>query len=306
MIRKIAIIDLGTNTCNLLVAEYASPDFRVLYQGKEVVKLAKSGVDKNCLMPDALARARNAIQKHLEIIKRYQVDELQVIATSAIREAANRTWFVSELEQLTGINLQIISGNREAELIFKGVLLAMDAVDDHSLILDIGGGSNEFILTKNRQAYWKQSFPIGMARVIDRIPPSDPITGYEIDKMVSFFNSHLSELWEVVSKLEVTDLIGCSGAFDTLADLIDHTDPGTKSRVRQEISIIEFERVYELLIGSTIEERVKMKGMESIRIEMIVPAVVFIKLVVDRLNIKKIIQTDFALREGILYECIFV
>jgi len=100
-------------------------------------------------------------------------------------------------------------------------------------------------------------------------------------------------------------LIGCSGAFDTLADIIDQTDPGTKTRIKQEIAADDFTRVYETLIQSTTAERTEMKGMESIRIEMIVPSVLFIKLVIDRLTIRKIYQTDFALREGVLYERIF-
>jgi exopolyphosphatase/guanosine-5'-triphosphate,3'-diphosphate pyrophosphatase len=100
-------------------------------------------------------------------------------------------------------------------------------------------------------------------------------------------------------------LIGCSGAFDTLADLIDQTDPATKTRIRQEIELSDLERIYQLLIHSTTIERINMKGLESIRIEMIVPSVIFVKLIIDRLNIQKIYQTDYALREGILYELIF-
>jgi exopolyphosphatase/guanosine-5'-triphosphate,3'-diphosphate pyrophosphatase len=112
-------------------------------------------------------------------------------------------------------------------------------------------------------------------------------------------------LWARTRNFGITSLIGCSGAFDTLADLIDQTDPGTKIRMKQELKISDFERIYQLLIKSTIAERTKMKGLESIRIEMIVPSVLFIKLVIDRLNIQKIYQTDYALREGFFYELIF-
>jgi exopolyphosphatase/guanosine-5'-triphosphate,3'-diphosphate pyrophosphatase len=105
--------------------------------------------------------------------------------------------------------------------------------------------------------------------------------------------------------LGISVLIGCSGAFDTIADLIDRTDPGTKSRTIQEIKMNDFDRIYNTLIGSTSAERSRMKGLEPIRIEMIVPSVIFIKLIIDRLNIRKIQQTDYALREGVLYERIF-
>jgi exopolyphosphatase/guanosine-5'-triphosphate,3'-diphosphate pyrophosphatase len=115
----------------------------------------------------------------------------------------------------------------------------------------------------------------------------------------------LEPLWEQMNNIQIPLLIGCSGAFDTLTDLIDQTDPGTKTRIKQEIKMDDFTRIYETLIQSTTAERSEMKGMESIRIEMIVPSVLFIKLIIDRLNISQICQTDFALREGILYERIF-
>lgn len=305
MSREMAIIDLGTNTCNLLIASYQDKSYQILYQGKEVVKLGKNGIDKNLLTSDGLERAITAIRKHQERIQQYEVSEILVLATSAIREATNRNWFQQELEKRTGLALHIISGKKEAELIFKGVKLAFNEIDNRSLILDIGGGSNEFILTEAGEPIWKQSFPVGMARVIERIPPSDPITPEEIKQTINWFDSRLNPLWQQLKHIQISMLIGCSGAFDTIADLIDQTDAGTKTRIRQEIIIDDFNRIYEQLIGSTTSERMTMKGMESIRVEMIVPAVIFIRLILEKLTIPKIYQTDFALREGVLYERIF-
>ncbi|MBL7966907.1 MAG: phosphatase [Prolixibacteraceae bacterium] len=305
MSNRIAVIDLGTNTCNLLVAEFSGKSYQILYQGKQVVKLGKGGIDKNLLTEDGLERAILSIRKHQEVISKFKVAEVAIIATSAIREALNKKWFQQEIKLQTGLDLTVISGEKEADLIFKGVQLAFDQIENHSLILDIGGGSNEFILTENGQPVWKQSFPLGMARVIEKFPPSDPITAYEVGQIYRYFESGLNPLWDKVRTLPVSCLIGCSGAFDTIADLMDKTDPGTKVRIRQEIPLINFQQIYKTLIQSTTLERSGMKGMESIRIEMIVPSVIFIQLVIDRLKIKKIFQTDFALREGVLYERIF-
>lgn len=305
MTKRIAIIDLGTNTCNLLIADYHYPDYKLLYRGIEVVKLGKSGLDKNQLSDDGLERAIGAIQHHKELIVQYGVSEIQIIATSAIREASNRDWFSQQIKSRTGLDLQIVSGDREAALIFKGVQLAFGKLEDRSLIVDIGGGSNELILIENNLPVWKESFPIGMARLIEQIPPSDPITGDEILLINQWFESRMEALWQRLQNLNISMLIGCSGAFDTVADLIDQTDPGTKTRIRQELPLSDFKRVYDQLIASTTAQRMKMKGMEPIRLEMIVPAVIFIELIIDRLNIPHIVQTDFALREGVLYEQIY-
>jgi exopolyphosphatase/guanosine-5'-triphosphate,3'-diphosphate pyrophosphatase len=305
MDKQIAVIDLGTNTCNLLIAKYQDKTYQILYQGKEVVKLGKNGIDKNRLTEDGLERAILAIRKHQERICKFGTSEVVIIATSAIREAINKAWFQQQIKANTGLELQIISGEKEADLIFKGVKLAFEQIENQSLILDIGGGSNEFILTENGEPVWKQSFPLGMARIIEQIPPSDPITPEEIRQINDWFNDRLEPLWNRMKNIQIPQLIGCSGAFDTLADLIDQTGPGTKTRISQEIILSDFERIYQLLIESTTLSRTQMKGMESIRIEMIVPSVLFIKLVVDKLNIHKIYQTDYALREGVLYERIF-
>ena len=305
MNNRIAIIDLGTNTCNLLIAEYHDKIYQIIYQGKEVVKLGKDGIDKNQLTEDGLQRAIRAISKHKERIAKHEISEISVLATSAVREAKNRDWFQSELERNTGIKLQVISGEKEADLIFKGVKLALGEIEDHSLILDIGGGSNEFILTEAGVPSWKQSFPLGMARIIEQIPHSDPITQEEISRIIHHFETNLATLWTTANNIKISSLIGCSGAFDTLVDLIDQTEPGTKIRIRQEVKMSWFYRIYEILIQSTSAERTTMKGMESIRIEMIIPAIILMKLVIDRLNIQKIYQTDYALREGVLYERIF-
>jgi exopolyphosphatase/guanosine-5'-triphosphate,3'-diphosphate pyrophosphatase len=305
MNKRIAIIDLGTNTCNLLIAEYDYATYNILYQGKEVVKLGKNGIDKNQLTEDGLERAILAIRKHQDRISKYSSSNIVTIATSAIREATNSDWFQQEIKEKTGLELLIISGDREADLIFKGVKLAFGKVEDHSLILDIGGGSNEFILMEAGVPVWKESFPLGMARIIEQIPPSDPITPDEIQQINEWFSSRLEPLWKRLQNIRVSMLIGCSGAFDTLVDLIDQTDAGTKTRIRQEVTLSDFDIIYEKLIDSTTEVRMKMKGMESIRVEMIVSSVIFIKMVIERLKIQKIFQTDFALREGVLYERIF-
>lgn len=305
MNKRIAIIDLGTNTCNLLIAEYDHSSYQVLFQGKEVVKLGRKGIGNNQLTEDGLERAILAIHKHQERIRKYASVKVVAIATSAVREAINNHWFQQEIKNRTGLDLLVISGDKEAELIFKGVKLAFGEIEDQSLILDIGGGSNEFILTKAGKPVWKESFPIGMARIIEQIPPSDPVTTDEIQQIRNWFESRLDRLWTQLTNTQVSMLIGCSGAFDTVADLIDQTDAGTKARIRQEITISDFYQIYGKLIASTTASRMKMKGMEPIRVEMIVPSVIFMMLVVEKLGIQKIVQTDFALREGVLYERIF-
>ncbi|MGD9930961.1 MAG: phosphatase [Mangrovibacterium sp.] len=301
---KLAVIDLGTNTCNLLVAETNGKTYHVLHQGKEGVKLGKGGIDKNLLTAEAFERATSALRKHLQTIQSLGAEQIVTIATSAVRDAANQKEFAAHLMQETGLELTVISGEEEARLIFEGVKLAVGNLPDDTLILDIGGGSNEFIQTKNNAVLWKESFPLGMARVVEQFPISDPITEAELAAIEAYFDKGLANLWAQLNGTSVSGLIGCSGAFDTLADLIDQTLPGTKQRITQHIRMSDFEAVSSQIMSSTKAQREQLTGMEPLRVEMIVPSFIFIRLLLKKLNIRKITQTDFALREGVLYEWI--
>lgn len=302
---RLAVIDLGTNTCNLLITEIQGKEYIILHQSKVGVKIGKAGIHKKLLTNEAFLRARSALEVHQKTISKFDTNETIAIATSAVRDADNKDEFIKYLLEKTGIQLTVISGDEEARLIFLGVKLALGNISKNSLILDIGGGSNEFIIPNKFSISWSESFPLGMSRVIEQYQISNPILPEEIDIIENYFYKGLQKLWEETKDKSFEQLIGCSGAFDTLADLIDHTTSGSKIRIQQSISMNDFNRVCNELIHSTKKQREQMIGMEPLRVEMIVPAFIFIRLVAQKLKINNIIQTDNALREGILYERIY-
>ena len=298
---KLAVIDLGTNTCNLLVAEVEGKSYRIVYQGKVGVKLGKGGINKKQLTPEAFERAIAALSTHQQTIEQLGgADRIFTIATSAVRDADNRADFEKALLDATGLELSVISGDEEAKLIFGGVVLAFGQIPDNSLIMDIGGGSNEFIQTQDNKVVWKESFPLGVARAVERFPLSNPIFTDEIAAIEAWFDQGLQALWQQWEGRQASVLIGCSGAFDTLCDLIDNTPPGTKARQTQSVSLCEFKQISEEIIHSTKAQREQLPAMEPLRVEMIVPAFILMRLVIRKLNISAITQTDFALREGVL------
>lgn len=299
---RLAVIDLGTNTCNLLVAETNFNGFTILHQSKQLVKLGDNKIRQNEISPEATNRVLDSFRKHSEIIQKFNVDKVRVLATSAVRSAENKIQFLETLSDNAGWIIKVIPGEEEAELIFKGVLLAFGELKEPSVILDIGGGSNELILAYHAEMLWKESQPAGMARVINRFTISDPIKKVEIKQLQEFFhNAHNNAIHECRNG-NVKTLIGCSGAFDTIADIIDRLNPGEKQRKTQLISLDEFHSVYQALIKSTRQERLEMKGMDFVRVDLIVPGVIFIEKLISEIGIEQIFQTDFALREGVLFE----
>jgi exopolyphosphatase / guanosine-5'-triphosphate,3'-diphosphate pyrophosphatase len=299
---KIAIVDLGTNTCNLLIAEADKSDFKILHQSKEHVRLGDDKIKTDEISGEATQRAIQSFLTHKKIIQSFQAEKVRSIATSAVRTAENKIKFLDEIGEKTGYVVKVVSGEKEAELIFKGVLLAVSEFAEPAVILDIGGGSNEIILASGKELLWKESRPTGMSRIIHRFEISDPVLPEEIVMLQNFFTEEHQSAIEKCKAEKIKTLIGCSGAFDTMADIIDNVNPGEKQRITQEISVDDFYRVYEQLVKSTRHERLAMKGMDLVRIDLIVPAVILIRQLIKETGIQKILQTDFALREGVLYE----
>lgn len=272
----------------------------MLHSSKVAVKLGKGGINNNLLTPGATQRAINALHTHLESIKPFgEMHSIKVIATSAVRDAENKAEFAQQLFEATGLTLHIISGHEEANYIFNGVKLAMGKIPDHSLIMDIGGGSNEFILVKNNQVAWKQSFPTGIARVVEQFQISNPIKAQECEDIKAWFEVNMAELW-TLKNYKINTLIGCSGSFDTVADITENIAPNTKIRKAHKISIADFNTVCTQLIASTTEDRLAMQTMEEMRVEMIVSALLLIQLIVEKFAISQITQTDYSLKDGAL------
>lgn len=303
---RIAVIDLGTNTCNLLVAELLDGNYKILHQGRQWVQLGDGKIRKNEISDEATQRTVDAFLAHKNIMDSLNADKYRAIATSAVRTAGNKIQFLNKIGEKTGLLAKVISGKREAELIFKGVLLAFGKIETPSLILDIGGGSNEIILAHKKKVLFKQSRPTGMLRVINNNKLSDPLTEKEITELHAYFATEHKQAIEQCRKTGAKTLIGCSGAFDTVADMTDMVNPGKKQRTAQEISLADFEKIYNRIIVSTHNERLKMKGVDHMRVNLIVPAVILIRCLILETGIKKIVQTDFALREGVVYEMLDV
>ncbi|MFN8208320.1 MAG: hypothetical protein U0T82_13070 [Bacteroidales bacterium] len=300
---RVAVIDLGTNTWNILVAESRQDQsFEVLHDEKLPVKLAKGGMSKKIILPEAMDRGMQALRQHLETASRFGAQELEIIATSAFRTASNGEGFAQKILEETGHKVNIVSGNREAELIYKGVGASVNLREDPVLILDIGGGSNEFIIGNREKIFWKKSYKLGIARLLEHFTVSDPITPQEIFKFEYHFEETLSELIREFPSYHIDTLIGAAGSFETFASMLSfrHGDLYARSSKKSHttIRLEDYKQLHRDLINSTSEERIKMPGLEPMRVEMIVLASVFVNFVIEKFGITRFIQTDYSLKEG--------
>ncbi|SMO66840.1 exopolyphosphatase / guanosine-5'-triphosphate,3'-diphosphate pyrophosphatase [Saccharicrinis carchari] len=302
----IAIIDLGTNTFNLLIVRVnRDNDYTILFENKHPTKLGKGGINKNTITPEAFERGFVALQTHLDTIKKFDVDRIHCFATSAIRSSSNGKEFVAAVKDKFGLDIMVIQGAQEAELIYDGVKQVFPIGAENVLIMDIGGGSTEFIIANVKGVQWKQSFELGVARIFDQVNPSAPMQSKQVEQVNTMILDSLEPLFYQLKQQPIGALVGSSGSFDIIAAMVAaHVHPHlTMSKLTSyKIMKTDFEALNATFLNTTIEERLKLEAMDVDRVEVIVLASVFIKFMVNHLGLNHFYQCNYALKEGAIYQ----
>ena len=302
---RAAVIDLGTNTFNLLIAELDAVGFRIVFSTKQAVKLGEGGITRRHIAEAAYKRGLSALTLYRNMIEERNVDVVYAFATSAIRSAENGPDFAKNASEILGVTIHVIDGDREAELIYKGVQLAVNPGVQPFLIMDIGGGSTEFIIAEKERMIWKKSFNLGVARLLERFTPSDPVTESDIQRIHSFLEETLLPLDEAMKTQKVDKLIGSSGSFDTFAEMICHAfyQPDEIDHASTyHFQLNDFDKIHAKLLTSTLQERLCMPGLLPMRTDMIVLASVFVKYILNRDELKEMHLSKYALKEGVIFE----
>lgn len=299
---RIAVIDMGTNTFHLLIAEISGHSFKVLYKTNVPVKLGEGRINDNIIIPEAFERGINCLKNFKETILNFRVEKVKATATSAVRSAGNGKDFVHSVKEQTGIEIDILSGDEEASLIYKGVKLS-GAINDLSLIMDIGGGSVEFILCDTVQLIWKKSYNIGAARLMQKFFKSDPISDEDKNNILTHIQHELTDLFEICKQHQPKTLIGSAGAFETFAELVNSAKKSIINLDTLQSYHFDFDEYITLsikLINSTHQQRVEMPGIIPLRVDLIVIATLITNYVLGRLKINQLKLSTYDLKMGIL------
>ena len=302
---KVAVIDIGTNTFNLLVAHKPNRRLIPLAIHKEFVFLGRGGINDNIIQDDAILRGLKTIKKFKKIADELGANKIIAIATSAVRNAKNGNDFTRKVKSLTGIDVNIINGNQEAEYIYNGAKEATNLGNNPVLIMDVGGGSTEFIICDRYQVYWKKSIEVGAARLFEQFHKSDPILHEDIEDIEAHLERKLNQVVEKAHDFEVETLIGSSGAFTSIAKMIAHNlnEPEKlKHSTEYEFDLVEFENIREHIVHLTLEERIKIPGLIRERAPMIIVGTVLVKFILEKLNIQQFKLARYALKEGVASE----
>jgi exopolyphosphatase/guanosine-5'-triphosphate,3'-diphosphate pyrophosphatase len=299
---RVAVIDCGTNTFNLLIADFQGKEYDIIHSSKVAVKIGKGGINNCQILPDAMDRAMKALIHHRMTINEFGADKILVFATSAVRSADNGNEFIERARAEADLDVTVISGEREAELIYEGVKHSGSLTNETCLIMDIGGGSCEFIICNQEKAFDRFSFEIGVSRLIDKFNPSDPMTEAEAISMRTYLDHTLVSLFEKTAKYNPQYLVGSSGTFDTFTDLLLAAQ-GHVGKKPNEFSytVNDFNEIHDKILMSTLEERLKIPGMAAFRAEMITASVIAVKSITDHYKFLQIKSSAFSLKEGMLF-----
>ncbi|EIM78680.1 Ppx/GppA phosphatase [Nitritalea halalkaliphila LW7] len=302
---KAAIIDLGTNTFHLLIVELLEQQhFRTVYKEKIPVKLGEGGISKNILSEAAMKRGLHTLQHFAQLLAAEEVTHLQVFGTSALRNARNSGDFLLQVRQRFGFDIQIIDGDTEALLIYEGIRLSGALKGERALMMDIGGGSVEFIIGSEERVDWKQSFEIGGQRLMDRFhQPEARLLPSEQQDLHCYLQEALLPLAEAIQHYQPKRLVGASGTFDTLHDMDRAAAAKGQPHKREKylthaLPLERYQKMAKKILESDREARLQLPGMIPMRADMIVVAICLIDHILTLLPEAPITCTSYALKEG--------
>ncbi len=298
---RIAAIDVGTNSIHMIIAESHRHGYRVIDKEREMVQLGRGSLEGRPLTEEAIERGVATLRKMGEIARRWNVGDVVAVATSAIREAPNRRRFLSRVQKEAGIQVRVISGEEEADLINRAIRSAVDFHGETALAIDIGGGSVELIVGTNEEVFFTRSEPLGALRMAQRFELQSKSSPEQVAACRKAVRKALKKSLSRVKSLGFDFVVGSSGTIVTLADLAaDQPEEiavasGLKWLSRKKLSAL----IDELMTLDT-EERARKFGIDERRSETLLAGGIVLEQILIGVKRERLRASDAALREGIV------
>lgn len=296
-------IDMGTNSCRMLMAKYTGGELTELRRGLRITRLGQ-GVDRDgYLNKNAISRARIAIKEFVTDMRNHGVREIEIIGTSALRDVNNAQDLINTIEKETGIKLRVISGEEEARLNYLGTGFSVKK----NLIIDIGGGSTEFIWQEKGNVKYK-SLNMGSVRMTERfITDIAEIVSDEDIILMKKNIQHIinNELDSLIEKTEVLPekITGLGGTITTLAAIETGLIEYERERIHNYIlTSASIKKILTKLSCLTLQQRKKVKGLQPGRADVIIAGTVILLEILKAVGLNKIVVSEHDLLYGIIYQ----
>jgi exopolyphosphatase/guanosine-5'-triphosphate,3'-diphosphate pyrophosphatase len=305
---RLAAIDVGTNSFHLVVVEvdHAGQEFKVLDREKEIVRLGSGSSDMKRISRRAMARGLTAL-KRFKALAVARGALLRAVATSAVREAANREEFRARAKREVGVAIEIISGVEEARLIYQGILKALSVFGKRILLVDIGGGSTEFLLGQKDAIRFDNSLKLGAIRLTERFFPSPKIRPRAVEECRRYIRGMLNPVIRELKRQDWDLVVGTSGTVENIAQMVrvlrgeDRNGGLNNFRFTRN----ELARVAKRVVQArTPRQRDKIKGLDPDRTDIITAGVLILEQLFTELDLGRMTVSEYALREGLVIDTI--
>ena len=245
-----------------------------------------------------MQRADQAMAQIAEVISQFEVALVKGFATSAVRESANSDAFLA-LASAHHIDIEVLSGDQEAEYIYYGVKTSFEMGEVPYLIMDIGGGSTEFVIANGSRIYFKKSYLLGVARLKELFFTDVQLNAESKLKMQNYLKRELSDLTTFLQHFGPIHLVGSSGSFDTYFEMLNPKE-FVENLTFFRFNNIDFKSLLDRLIHSTHEERLQMQGLIPLRVDMIAFAAFLTQFILHHANIQTVCASTYSLKEGVI------
>lgn len=300
----LAGIDIGTNTVRLLIADVKDKyNFREIRSERRITRLGEGLIENRRLMPSAEERTIFVLKEFGEILKCYPVEALTAVATSAVREAENGMEFVERIKVETDFDVEVISGDEEARRTFLGVVAGLNNKSGSLLIMDIGGGSTEFIVSRNAEVLNTISTGMGVVKLTEEFVKSDPVTDRELEGLRNAIEKEIKGLKDSLNSASEATFVGTAGTITTLAaidqNLTLYNPLCINNYILKKKSV---DRIFNDLKAKTIEERLNIPALEKGREDLIIAGTAIVLSVMEEFGFSEMTVCDYGLREGIVID----
>ena len=298
-----AVIDVGTNSVKLLVADVCGRVVTPIHEESRQTRLGKGFYDTHRLQPEPVARTAEAVWEFGEIAREKNAASVRVIATSAARDAVNPRDLTNAIERASGLKTEIITGNREADWAFQGVATDGELAQHPLLLLDVGGGSTEFILGHGQKKNFAHSFPLGTVRLLEKFPVGDPPTRGEFTKCRDWLKNFLHH--EVRPQLEPSlknetgeiQLIGTGGTTSILARIEKKLERFDRDKIER--TVLTFDQIVarrKTFWKLPLAARKEIPGLPKARADVILTGVLIYETVMAEFGFKQLRVSTSGLR----------
>jgi exopolyphosphatase/guanosine-5'-triphosphate,3'-diphosphate pyrophosphatase len=298
---RVAAIDCGTNSIRLLIADIDGKNFREVVRDMEIVRLGQGVDETGQFHPDAIARTLAAVDKFATEIAKRGVEKIRFCATSATRDATNRHLFIDGVRERLGIELEVISGDEEAALSFTGAIKDLDPSNGPFLVVDIGGGSTEFVFgTSTVEA--ARSVNIGCVRMTERHFASDPATPEQIEAARSDIQAAIAQAVDVVPITKAKTLVAVAGTATTVAAAA--LDLPEYDRYAIHLSRISAQQTHDaatMFATSTREQRLALGYMHPGRVDVIAAGSLVLSEIMKATGASEFVASESDILDGMAF-----